>query len=70
MRGVKEKIEKIEKEAGGKGLKKEVLQEIGGDLDDEWDPAKHDAHMRKLYDNSHFYGVEVRVLRGFQNLLT
>jgi len=70
MREVKEKIKKIEKEAGGKGLKKEVLQDIEGDLDDEWDPAKHDAHMRELYDDNHFYGVEVRVLRGFQDLLT
>lgn len=61
MRGIKQKIEKIEKEAGGKGLKKEVLQDLEGDLDDEWDPAKHDAHMRRLYDDDDFYGVEVRV---------
>jgi protein KRI1 len=70
MRGIKEKIEKIEKEAGGKGLKREVLQELEGDLDDEWDPAKHDAHMQKLYDDNDFYGVEVRVSWRFHNLLT
>jgi len=70
MREIKEKIEKIEQEAGGTGLKKEVLQEIEGDLDGEWDPAKHDAHMRKLYDDNHFYGVEVRVFQGFRKLLT
>ena len=70
MREIKEKIEKIEKEAGGKGLKKEVLQELEGDLDDEWDPAMHDAHMRKLYDESDFYGVEVCVSRRYQNLIT
>lgn len=70
MREVKEKIAKIENEAGGKGLKREVLQDIEGDLDDEWDPTKHDAHMRQLYDDDHFYGVGVRAVRGFQNTLT
>lgn len=70
MRGIKEKIEKIEKEAGLKGLKQEVLQEIEGGLDDEWDPTMHDAHMRKLYDENDFYGVEVRVSRRSQNLIT
>jgi len=70
MRGIKEKIEKIEKEAGEKGLKKEVLQELEDGLDDEWDPEKHDAHMRKLYDDNDFYGVEVRDSRRFQNLIT
>jgi len=70
MRGIKEKIEKIEMEAGLKGLKQEVLQEIEGGLDDEWDPAMHDTHMRKLYDENDFYGVEVRVSWRPQNLIT
>jgi hypothetical protein len=59
MREIKEKIEKIEKEVGKEGLKQEVLQELEGDLDDEWDPVKHDAHMRKFYDENDFYAVEV-----------
>ena len=70
MRGIKQKIEKIEKEAGGKGLKKEVLQDLEGDLDDEWDPTKHDAHMRRLYDDDDFYGVEVRVSWRLQTPIT
>lgn len=70
MREIKQKIEKIEKEAGGKGLKEEVLQELEGDLDDEWDPAKHDAHMRKLYDDNDFYGVEVRISWRFRTQIT
>lgn len=70
MREIKVKIEKIEKEGGGKGLKKEVLQELEEDLEDEWDPAKHDAQMRKLYDDNDFYAVEVCVFRRNRNLIT
>ncbi|CAG8716595.1 1846_t:CDS:2, partial [Acaulospora colombiana] len=41
MREIREKVDRIQKE-GGKGVKSEALKGLEEDLDEEWDPAKHD----------------------------
>lgn len=58
MKEIREKIDMIQKE-GGKGVKGEALKRFEEDLDEEWDPLKHDARMKELYDEDNFYGVEV-----------
>ncbi|PVF96620.1 Krr1-domain-containing protein [Serendipita vermifera] len=57
MREIREKVERIERE-GGKGVKSEALRGLEEDLDEEWDPAKHDRQMREMYDEEEFYGVQ------------
>ena len=59
MKEIREKVDQIQKE-GGKGVKGDALKKLEDDLDEEWDPLKHDARMRELYDENEFYGVEVR----------
>lgn len=64
MREIRAKIEKIEQEAG-EGLKGDALKSLEDELDDDWDPARHDAKMMQLYNEEGFYAVEVgRILFG------
>jgi protein KRI1 len=58
MREIRDKLDRIHKE-GGKGVKSEVLKILEEDLDEEWDPAKHDQQIREMYNEEDFYGVEV-----------
>lgn len=59
MKEIREKVDRIQKE-GGKGVKGDALKRLEDDLDEEWDPLKHDERMRELYGQNEFYGVEVR----------
>ncbi|KAG8815533.1 hypothetical protein FRC17_000675, partial [Serendipita sp. 399] len=56
MREIKNKIDRIQHE-GGKGLKEDVLKQFEDDLDEDWDPTRHDARMKQLYDEE-FAGVQ------------
>jgi protein KRI1 len=60
MREIRDKVDRIQKE-GGKGVKSEALKILEEDLDEEWDPAKHDRQIREMYNEEDFYGVEVSV---------
>lgn len=63
MREIREKVDRIQKE-GGVGIEGEVLKVLEDDIDEDWDPEKHDSTMRRLYEDEGAYAMDVSEDRG------
>lgn len=61
MREIREKVDRIQKE-GGIGIEGDVLKVLEDDIDEDWDPQKHESTMRRLYEDEEAYAVNVSTL--------
>jgi protein KRI1 len=61
MREIREKVDRIQKE-GGVGIEGEVLKALEHDIDEDWDPEKHDSTMRQVYGDRKTYAVDASEL--------
>jgi protein KRI1 len=65
MREIREKIDRVQKE-GGVGIEGKVLKVLENDIDEDWDPEKHDSTMRQLYEDGGTYAVDASELHSGQ----
>jgi len=65
MREIRKKVDRIQKE-GGVGIEGEVLKVLENDIDEDWDPEKHDSTMRQLYEDGGAYAVDASELHSGQ----
>ena len=58
MREIRDKVDRIQQE-GGIGIKGDALKILEDDIDEDWDPEKHDSTMRRLYEDEGLHALNV-----------
>ncbi|KIM31167.1 hypothetical protein M408DRAFT_65240 [Serendipita vermifera MAFF 305830] len=54
MREIRAKVDRIQKE-GGVGIEGDILEVLENEIDEDWDPQRHDSTMQRLYEEDGAY---------------